>query len=114
MLGRVRDRGQAQSILSAAHQGPLLEQVAHFGIASRFDRVFGLSDHYATSKLERGRELIAASGVAPGETLLVGDTEHDFAVGEALGVSVLLVADGHQEYSRLRARTPNALETRYS
>ena len=35
--------------------------------------------------------------------LMIGDTDHDHEVGTAMGVDVLLVAHGHQNYERLRA-----------
>ena len=35
--------------------------------------------------------------------LLIGDTDHDAEVGDALEIPVLLVAQGHQDERRLRA-----------
>jgi phosphoglycolate phosphatase len=91
-----------QSILSAAHQNDLHELLTHFKIAPYFDHVFGLSDHYAASKVERGRELLLACGVVAAESVLIGDTDHDREVGRELGVDVILLSGGHQPETRLR------------
>lgn len=96
LLHSLKGEGISHSILSAAKEDQLRAQVRHFGIEEYFDHVYGLGDHYAVSKIERGRQLLEASGISPKATLLIGDTDHDLAVGEALGVEVLLLPDGHQ------------------
>jgi phosphoglycolate phosphatase len=103
LLRELRAAGVSQSILSAAHEGHLRELLAHHGILDCFDRVYGLADTHAAGKVERGRELIAASGFTIDQSILVGDTDHDLEVGRELGVDVLLLGDGHQSYERLRA-----------
>ncbi len=106
VLKTVKDLGMKQSILSAAHEKDLHRLLAHFEIAPYFDHVYGLSDHYAASKVERGKDLLKACGVTPEETLLIGDTDHDWEVGNALGVEVLLLCDGHQHEDRVRSLSP--------
>jgi phosphoglycolate phosphatase len=41
------------------------------------------------------------SGVDPNRTVLVGDTDHDVEVAQAMGVHCLLVPSGHQSHARL-------------
>ncbi len=104
ILTRVRAGGKIQSILTAASEPHVVEMVAHFDLAHFFDHVFGIDDRHAASKVDRGFDLMAQAamaGSAPGRTLLIGDTDHDFEVGEALGVDVLLIAQGHQSFERL-------------
>lgn len=105
-------RGRKQSILSAAAQWHLDEITEHFAIRHHFDHVFGINDHFASSKLGRGRELIAASGVTAAETVLIGDTDHDCEVAGELGIACVLVADGHQTFERLTAVHHHVLEGR--
>lgn len=102
-----------QSILSAAAQWHLDDWVKHFNIAQHFDHVFGVADHYATSKVDRGKELVTVSQISPEETILIGDTDHDLEVAHALGVNVLILCDGHQSFNRLSALHPNVLKTRF-
>lgn len=113
LLGRLWGAPRKQSILSAAHEADLEELLDHFGIRSYFDHVYGLSNHHAVSKLERGRELLRDSGVPPEEAVLIGDTDHDCEVGRALGIDVILLGDGHQAYDRLRHLPARVLPVRY-
>ncbi len=114
ILDYVQKSGATQSILSAAHEESLLRHLDHYEIRGYFHHVFALSDHNAKGKLERGRELIKASGHAPEETLLIGDTDHDLEVGHALGIDVVLLGDGHQSYERLTPIHHKVIESRRS
>ena len=102
-IASVRDLGVGQSILSAAQQSALDEQAAHFGIAPLVERLAGIHDHHAESKLEQGRRLIHELRLDPAEVLMVGDTSHDYDVAADLGTSIVLVDYGHQSRSRLEA-----------
>lgn len=104
LIGALRENGVCCSILSAAQETDLQSLIRHHGIEELFDHIYGLGDHYARSKIERGRQLIDAMGVGKDQIMLVGDTDHDLEVGEALGIDVLLVAGGHQSHERLSER----------
>ena len=45
---------------------------------------------------------MAHVGIDPADSVIIGDTDHDLEVGDALGVDVILLADGHQNEERLR------------
>ncbi len=109
-LTALQAAGVRQAILSAAQEHYLHRQVSHSGIDSIFERICGQDDHSAEGKLARGRRFLAESGWAPDETLLVGDTDHDFEVGAALGLEVILVTGGHQSTARLRSVTHRVVE----
>lgn len=113
LLEEVKALGRTQSVLSAAMQSHLLEQIGHQGIQHFFDHIFGLGDHYAASKMERGRELIKTVGIPIENTILIGDTDHDLEVGKDLGIDVLLIADGHQSHARLKKIHHQVLATRH-
>ncbi len=97
----LRADGIGQSVLSAAEQSVLEAQAHHFGLAPHLDRLVGIDDHHAESKLEHGRRWLHELAIGPAEVLLVGDTTHDFEVATALGVRVVLIDDGHQSRTRL-------------
>lgn len=101
LLAELRAEDIACSILTAAHEDSVKDLLQHFGIDGFFHAVYGLSDVYARSKLERGRQLMAHLGLPASELILVGDTDHDFEVGQALGIDVVLVTEGHQCVTRL-------------
>ena len=94
--------GVTHSVLSAAEQSLLYEQAAHFGLDDVIGAFIGIDDHRAESKLEHGRRWLAAAAVDPAHTVMIGDTTHDYEVGRALGVDVVLFADGHHALDRLK------------
>jgi phosphoglycolate phosphatase len=103
VLKNIFDKGLGQSILSAYNQKMLEEVVKYFGLYDFFDNIVGLSDYYAKSKLENGRDLIKKLALAGDSVLLIGDTTHDYEVAEQIGADCVLIDDGHQERKRLEA-----------
>jgi phosphoglycolate phosphatase len=101
VLSHFRDNGFRQFILSAMHQDMLEKTLKHNEIYHYFEGVAGLNDHYAVSKVERGRQLILRFNINRERTLMIGDTNHDFEVAQDLGIACILVADGHQSLQRL-------------
>ena len=113
LLATLHGSGIPMSILSAANEAELKELTRHHQIDHYFGRLCGLSDFYAASKIERGRELIAELGIEVDEIILVGDTDHDLEVARALGVDALILADGHQSYERLQPLHSRVFACRY-
>lgn len=113
ILHELRKRGIVNSLLSATREDFLHFHINKFGVADFFDNICGIKDLHAVSKLESGRELISRTNIPKEETLLIGDTDHDLEVGEALGVEVLILADGHQSYERLRKKHNKVLKSRH-
>jgi phosphoglycolate phosphatase len=101
LIHRIHKNGQSQSILSAYMQLTLEELVEHFNLNSYFDYLFGASDIYARGKVEQGKNLMLELGLQKGESILIGDTMHDFEVAQEIGADCLLTAEGHQSYERL-------------
>ena len=101
VLERFSKAGIRQTVLSASKRDLLEDQIAQFGIRSCFHEVLGLDDIYAGSKEEIGRAYLQRSGIAPEETLLIGDTLHDAEVARAVGAKCVLVARGHQSRATL-------------
>ena len=98
-LRRIHQRGVSQVILSASEVGNLLSQINEFDIAFYFDEMLGLSDIYAKSKIDVGVDYITRKGVT--NAILIGDTQHDYEVAQALGADCVLVANGHQSRDAL-------------
>ncbi len=90
-----------QSILSAYSRPTLREIVSQFELESYFVQIEGLDHIFATSKLELGKILMKKLNNRGDETLLIGDTVHDYEVAEEIGSDCILVADGHQSKKRL-------------
>lgn len=105
LLAAISGRGRTQSILSAYHQDSLRVVVGHHGVSEHFTELKGLDNIYASSKVALGRACLAALALPPREVLLIGDTLHDHAVAQELGIDCALVAHGHHPHERLRAAT---------
>lgn len=100
-----------QSILSACEHNALLAVVEHHRLAPYFSDVVGQSNNYATGKIEEGQALVERSAINSSNTLLVGDTLHDFEVAESLGVACVLVADGHHSRHRLSVQHEEVVDS---
>lgn len=95
--------GIRQFVLSAMKEGLLRAVIAGLGIADCFTAIYGLEHLEGDSKVSRGRDLMSDFRIRPQTSLLIGDTDHDAEVAEELGLSIVLIANGHQSESRLRA-----------
>ena len=88
-----------QIILSATELGNLKKQMQPFNIDNYFDEVLGISNIFATSKIELGKSYIRRA--MPSKAILIGDTAHDKEVADALGIDCILIASGHQSKQTL-------------
>ena len=88
-------------VLSASQEDYLRRQIENYGITDYFDELLGLDDIHAVSKVERGRNWIAKSGLNPGETVMLGDSVHDYETASGMGVRCVLTSTGHQSRERL-------------
>ena len=101
VLQHFKNNGKRQFVLSAMKQNMLETTLKQNQIFQFFEAVAGLNDHYAVSKIERGEQLISSQHIDKNDSVIIGDTIHDFEVAERLGISCILVADGHQSAKRL-------------
>ena len=101
VIDALRERGIRQMILSATGQARLETEVAAHGIADRFEVILGQKDDAGTSKAQRGLDYLKAANIDPAACVMVGDTDHDFEVAEALGCRCILFDRGHQSRTRL-------------
>ena len=95
--------GLRQVILSASPITTLRHQVEARGVAGYFDRLLGLGDIYAKSKVDLGLAYLQESGMDPARAVMIGDTVHDFEVASAMGVRCVLQCGGHQNAETLAA-----------
>ena len=102
-LETAQGMGFRQYVLSALRQDLLEDALERNGLRGFFDLVYGVDNLDGASKLQRGRELVAAIGSDTANATLIGDTRHDAEVAKALGVGCVLVSCGHQTEERLSA-----------
>ena len=102
-LKRVRKKGKLQYILSAMEKPDLVDSLIKKGIKSYFSKIYGNTNKLGNGKVSIGKTLIENEQLIPGDTLIVGDTIHDYEVAKELGCQVILVSSGHQNSKRLKA-----------
>lgn len=102
VLNSIKQLGISQSILSASHECELTEVVTELNIKNYFSKISGLNNHYAMSKVQRGKDLLTDLELMADEVLLIGDTIHDYEVATELGCRCLLICNGHQSYERIK------------
>lgn len=93
---KLKEMGIRVYILSASEQNNLLEQTDNYGITKYFDKVLGIDNIHAASKIDIALDFMKKSGIKKEETLFIGDTLHDDEVAKAMGVDCVLVSSGHQ------------------
>jgi len=101
VLNSIKSMGISQSVLSASQEQELNNIVSKLNINEYFIRIVGLNNHYAVSKVEKGKYLLVDLGLEPKEVLLIGDTAHDYEVSQEIGCDCLLICNGHQSYQRI-------------
>jgi phosphoglycolate phosphatase len=97
-----KNKGFRQMLLSASELGILEKSINHFNLLSFFETITGLDNLFASSKTEIGFRLFKDFSIVPEKTCFIGDTIHDFEVANILGCQCILVADGHQSFSKLK------------
>jgi len=100
-LKEIQSKNIEQSILSASEQSILDDMLAEYCIRDFFTHVCGVNNLYGNSKIEIGQKLLTQITVPPKAIVIVGDTLHDVEVAHALGISCVLIAQGHQSRERL-------------
>lgn len=88
--------GLTQSVLSASKQSYLIQAIGSYGIDSTFMEINGLNNHYASSKIDIGKDFITRNKLDPTKILLIGDTTHDADVAASIGADCCLIPNGHQ------------------
>lgn len=101
VLSYFKKKGVRQFVLSAMKQNMLEKTLKHNSIFDFFEGVFGLDNHYAVSKIERGEQLLNQYNIEKDKAWIIGDTNHDYEVAKKIGTKCILVSDGHQSEVRL-------------
>jgi phosphoglycolate phosphatase len=84
--------------------------LAHFGLESYFDGVYGSElNGDRTDKADLIRHVLEAESLDPAETLMVGDREHDVIGARQCGVRCAAVTYGYGTREELHAARPDYL-----
>lgn len=112
LLAHFNDMGKRQFILSAMEHEMLTQSTQDESITHFFEEISGIDNIYASSKIENGKNLIRRNNLNPHRVCLLGDTSHDYQVAQELGCQCILIADGHQSFSKLvQTGCPQVIES---
>ena len=108
-LNMLKKSGCTHSVLSAQNVVTLKKSVSHYQLDGMFEYISGLEDHYAIGKVEQGKNLIQNLSFPLNQIIMIGDTEHDHKVAEAMGIQCFLMNRGHNSTKRLQSKTSKVL-----
>lgn len=101
-LNKLKKLGYKIYCLSASKQKTLEYQLNFYGILRYFDGIIGSQDKLATGKIEYGKQFLKDHNVNLEETVLIGDTCHDYECAEAFNVRCMLYTGGHNSRKALK------------
>lgn len=101
VLNHFQALGKTQIVISAMEQNMLDNMLNEYKISHFFKDVIGLSDIYASSKVELAGKYIKRKKLDVSNAVFIGDTLHDAEVAEKNGVDIILVSNGHHSLERL-------------
>lgn len=110
LIQKIYKKNVPQSVLSAYEKNFLNEALEHFGLKKYMSKISGLSDINANTKLDLGVKHVASLDIDPEEIIIIGDTDHDYAVAAAAKTKCALVSTGHQSAARLKKTGSDVFE----
>lgn len=103
LLESCRQRGCHQIILSSSATRIIQFYAKLFDVADYFEAVLGADNLLAAGKIERAVDYFAQNKIPKEETVMIGDSVHDFEVSQTLGIDCILMSGGHQDLQSLQA-----------
>ena len=100
-LDQIKNLNIYQSVLSALEHKKL-KMMNYYKIDNFFKYVQGVNNDEASGKIKEAKKLISLINAERKKILLVGDTNHDSEVAEALGIDCILIYSGHQSVNILQ------------
>lgn len=108
LLNKLTKLNKKIILLSASQIDNLLEQTNYFEITKYFNKILGLDNIHAKSKVDIAKKYFIENNIDLSKAIMIGDTIHDMEVANELNIDSLLIANGHQSYDRL-IRVTNAV-----
>ncbi len=105
ILKQLKHLQKDQYILTAAHLDMVHPLLNRNDLHKYFEAVEGVNNFKAEGKVNRGIKLMQNHQIDKTQTVLIGDTYHDFEVASAMEIDCILIANGHQSKERLMDAT---------
>lgn len=95
ILIKLKKSGYKVYILSASEEKLLVNQLKALGIESYFDGFAASNNIEALGKIGYGRKFILDHNINTNESIMIGDTLHDYEVAKELNLMPVLFSKGH-------------------
>jgi phosphoglycolate phosphatase len=102
ILEYFRAQGYRQIVVSALEHNRLIESLSIHGIDHFFDAIYGIENILGGGKIHLAKKMLEQQNLIPEQTCMIGDTEHDLEVAQAIGTQCILVAHGHHTFEKLQ------------
>lgn len=96
VIDGLRARGVVQVLASATQARLLAAQLRPHRLTGSFDRILSITDTHRASKQDVIEGWLRASGHDADEVLMIGDTNHDYEIAQAVGARFVHFEGGHQ------------------
>ena len=96
-----KSQGYGQIVASALENSRLKESLTIHGL-NHFDATYGIENILGGGKIHLAKRILELQNLIPEQTCMIGDTEHDFEVAQAIGAHCILIAHGHHKIERLQ------------
>ena len=97
-----KEQGYKQIVVSALENNRLKESLSIHGLDHFFDASYGIENILGGGKIHLAKRMIEEQNLIPELACMIGDTEHDLEVAQAIGTQCILVAHGHHNLERLQ------------
>ncbi len=110
LFKKLKKDGYRLFVLSATKEDELIKQLEHLGVLNYFDGVIGTRDNLAKGKIDFAKEYIKNNNINIDESIMIGDTIHDYEVGVAIGFKTYLMTTGHNSRKLLSTVSNNLFD----
>lgn len=108
LLHELKSRGHYLAVATGKSRRGLNDVMAHFGLDSLMDASRCADECFSKPHPQMLEELLDELGVAPGATVMIGDTTHDLQMAKNAGVAAVAVSYGAHDPAALAAEQPEA------
>ena len=106
-LSKLKKEGYKLFVVSATKHEDLVNQLKEKEIDMFFDDFIGSNNIAGKGKIDYSKDFVNSKNINTNESVFVGDTIHDYEVGSALKMKVVLVTFGHNSEKLLKTVSSN-------
>jgi|SRR5574344_3142053 phosphoglycolate phosphatase len=109
LLDYLHKKGIHVVILTASYRPLITAQLSSYGILEEFDDIIAFDNKFAGSKVDSGKEYFLKHPINKDETIMIGDTIHDYEVAKELGFKAVSYCHGHNSRKLLEEKTKSII-----